>query len=291
MATPTQEERRLATFLTRVYNNVKRDLGIQLKGGLTITWTDIQTLYRKRTDDFIRSTVAEMYTLAAKKTVEKSMKLPFFPTQSDDHEIRKLTTKYQEWFWQGMENEIVKKTAFTYDPVTTVKPPMTERQLIQSLKDTFIDRMVASVQSEVAATAVISKAKQVLLGTGALPNQSRAIPKPKKLFDNRLRIRGLSSPFKSAALTTQGPKLVWKSENDAAVCNICAPLDGREFDINDPFVTTPIQDTHANCRCELELVEAEQEGGFGIDLLYPFYIFGTTMEEKRRRRRLIEEEE
>jgi SPP1 gp7 family putative phage head morphogenesis protein len=47
-------------------------------------------------------------------------------------------------------------------------------------------------------------------------------------------------------------KVKWVTAHDERVCPICDRLDGSIWDINDPDLKQPPDDTHENCRCELQ---------------------------------------
>ena len=49
-------------------------------------------------------------------------------------------------------------------------------------------------------------------------------------------------------------KVKWVTAHDEQVCPICIALDGRVWNINDPDLQQPPDDTHENCRCTLEPV-------------------------------------
>jgi SPP1 gp7 family putative phage head morphogenesis protein len=174
-----------------------------------------------------------MYAISARKTVERDIKLPFFITETDMEEIRRYTHKYQDWLWVGMEREIVKKTAMAFDPRTFMRMDPSKFEL----KDTFIGLMTQSLHGEIAADAVISKARQVIIG-------------------NNTRIRRRTS-FRMAALEEE-PHFVWRTAEDESTCPDCAELDGQVFAIDDPNVITPVEGTHPRCRCSLELVDASE---------------------------------
>lgn len=53
--------------------------------------------------------------------------------------------------------------------------------------------------------------------------------------------------------------MVWKTEEDSLVCPICQPLEGQTWELDDPSMLTPVEDTHPNCRCRLELQTPEEE--------------------------------
>jgi len=48
----------------------------------------------------------------------------------------------------------------------------------------------------------------------------------------------------------------WVTAMDDKVCaEYCQPLDGKQWQLDDPSIPTPPDDTHPNCRCHLQLVE------------------------------------
>lgn len=48
----------------------------------------------------------------------------------------------------------------------------------------------------------------------------------------------------------------WVTAMDDRVCfKFCQPLDGKQWELDDPTMPTPPDDTHPNCRCRLQLVE------------------------------------
>lgn len=55
-------------------------------------------------------------------------------------------------------------------------------------------------------------------------------------------------------------KVKWVTQHDERVCPICNELDGRIWSIDDPSLQSPPDDTHENCRCELEPVTSPSEG-------------------------------
>jgi len=230
-----EQETRLGNALARIYGSIKRDLSLELRAG-RLTFSDIQRIYRKRTDDIIRSSVEEMYRLAAKKTAERDLKIPFFQTATDRSATNQLIQRYQNWYWVGLSRELVNKTAMAYDPRTLMQLKMSDIRL----KETFLDRMVGSIVAEVTGVAVVSKGQQVLQGNFSAPKK-------------------LPRVYRQAQVES-GPHFVWKTSDDTDVCQICAGLDGSEYAIDDPNIPTPIADSHPSCRCELQLIDAEFSG-------------------------------
>ena len=205
-------------------------MNLELTSG-RVSWSDIQFIYRRQTDEAIRSAVTTIYEISARKTVEKDIRRPFFLTQQDMDEIRRYTQKYVDWYWIGLEREIVKKTMTAFDPITFMRLDPSKIKL----KDTFIGLMTQSLHGEVARDAVVSKARQVL----NVPNNTRS---------NRRR-------YLSGAVASE-PHFVWRTAKDSSVCEICDPLDGQVFALDDPAAAGPVEEIHPRCRCSLELVDA-----------------------------------
>ena len=234
-----EQEERLGNVLSRIYSNIKTDMNLELKAG-RVSWTDIQRIYRPQANDAIRSAITKIYMLSAEKTVEKDIKVPFFLTSADDREIRRLTQSYQDWFWQGMQNEIVKKTAYAFDPRSLLRYDVSKAVL----KETFLNRMVGSIQTEVAAIATVTKAKQIIV---------------RDRGNDRLRLRRQYTGNRriySAAIysAATGPRFVWHTDpRELNTCPQCLALDGNEYATDDIDIPIPIESTHPNCRCAVEL--------------------------------------
>ncbi len=239
-------------------------MSLELPSG-RVSWTDIQRIYRQQADDAIRSAVTKIYMLSAEKTTEKDIKVPFFLTSTDDREIRRLTQSYQDWFWQGMSNEIIKKTAYAFDPRTL-------RRYDQSkvvLKETFLNRLSGSIQAEVASLATVIKAKQVIVRDrdSNRPRQPRQYTRNRGIYSAAIYYSGGESS-----------RLVWRTDpGELNTCPQCQELEGREFLIDDPDILVPIIDTHPNCRCAVELEAGEDTdvypGTIDEDGLYSEQLF------------------
>ena len=55
----------------------------------------------------------------------------------------------------------------------------------------------------------------------------------------------------------RGLKYEWVAALDSRTCETCAPLDGAEKDSNNDFPITPV---HVNCRCQVVLIDPDDEG-------------------------------
>ena len=223
-----QEEEKLNTALYKIYNKIQRDLGDS-------PFTDIQYFYHRITDDLIRSGVTSIYEISARKTVEKDTKLPYFLTEVDLQEIRRLSRKYQDSFWLALNREVQLRNQLgiktKYDPVTM----LLIRQEDKRFRQGFIARITESIHGEVAGAAVLSKGRQVVVN-------------PKiNAVTNKIR-------FRKAAAVERIPHVTWKVTDMA--CNECSMLDGTRYLLDDPNTPIPSEATHPRCKCELVLEDA-----------------------------------
>ena len=230
------EEEKLLKDLSRIYRKIQRDLKVGA------SWNEIESIYHQRTDDIIRASVTTIYELAARRTVEKQIKVPFFLTQLDLNEIRRLSQKYQESFWLALNREINTHSTLGikthYDPKTL----MLIKEEDTRLRNGFIGRIAESIHGEVAAVGVLSKARQVIIQRNVATS-----------------IRLLQS---SATATRTGAEIkqthfIWKTDRNT--CAQCSALEGTQYLIDDPGTPIPSVDTHPRCRCELVLEDAAVE--------------------------------
>ena len=250
------EEDRLTSSLFKIYNKIQRDLAQQ-----NVTLDEMQLLYRKRADDLIRSSVTAFYVLSARKTVERDVKVPFFLTEQDLSEIRRLSQKYQDSFWMALNREVNMRTsegvntklAPTYDPTTLLLVKKTAQPIDARFRQGFIGRIAQSIHGEVAASAVVSKGRQVVL---PLVRSNRG--------DTRRR-RTTAGVFRKAATAVgegeEQPHLVWVTADDEVTCAQCQALEGTTYSLEEGDAIIPSEDTHPRCRCSLELVVADATEG------------------------------
>ena len=245
-----EEEEKLNTALYKIYNKIQRDLKDS-------PFTDIKYSYHKQTDDLIRSSVTTIYEISAKRTVEKDVKVPYFLTEMDLQEIRRLSRKYQDKFWLALSREVQLRNQLgvktKYDPVTL----LLIRQEDKVFRQGFISRITESIHGEVAAWAVVSKAKQVV---------------EVNRVDNRgVKYRGLSKTVyrKAAAEATERtPHVTWKATDMA--CPKCSLLDGTRYLLDDPDTPIPSADerSHPRCKCQLVLEDAAIEVEEAAELFF-----------------------
>jgi len=244
---------KLKRTLLSIYDKIKRDVSIDIPNFGHISWSEVQRIYKTEIDDAIRSAVAEIYTIAARKTVTADIKLSFFLTQTDMNEIQQITQRYQSWYITALNREVVNRTAYAYDPTTLLMLQPSDLQL----REGFIGRLLGSIQSETTAAAVISKARQVVLSQAHTNRQRRNIGRSQFLSSRNAAIQ--RQPGRQ---TYSEPQIIWTTGGTERTCPICSQYEGRSFAIDDFDMPRPVEDTHPNCQCELVLVGAEDFGDF-----------------------------
>lgn len=227
---------KLKKSLLTAYDNAKRDYSLNNPGFATYQF--VKELQEQKVDSAIRSAVQELYILAARKTVEKDIGLDFFLTQRDILTIDDLTRRYQTWFWSGLSRELQHQTAYTYDGKTGLIMQKTEVEL----RNTFIGRLIGSIQSEVTSTAVVSKSRQLFINSG-MGN-----------VGGRIRTQGFFGAAKRQKRNYTSPQIIWTTGGTESTCPICSTFEGESFEISDLNMPMPVLNTHPNCECELVLV-------------------------------------
>jgi SPP1 gp7 family putative phage head morphogenesis protein len=186
----------------------------------------LQRLYNTELEQVLRSAIEQAYNLAAEKTVnlrkQKGRKVKQALALSD------LTSHF-----------------------TTVQDLKNIASKVTQYVGTFWRRMNAFLHQ-----------------SDTLPNTTGYKPYSKLNINSLVTSIGTSAITDTMADATvsklgqlgePNEKVKWVTAHDERVCPICEPLDGMIFDINDPSLKTPPDDTHENCRCELEPVTAAEE--------------------------------
>lgn len=243
-------ERQLKRLLKAIYGEVKRDTSIA--SGIGVSFTAVRQSFEAPSRDIIRAGITEIYIEAARYVTVLSNGLPFFMTETDTQLMRKLSEEFSQYYWQGLENEFVKKLSTAFDPKTLARLPASR------LSDSFVDRFVESLGSRVTSEATLSKTQQIEDRIALIQTRSgQLIPEG---YDP-LEFLALYQPTSFAVqFFLEGErraerKLIFMSARDERVCPICAPLHGKVFDAGDPNIPLPVAHTHLRCRCRLMLYE------------------------------------
>ena len=253
-----KEEDKLTISLSKIYRRIQFDL----ESGLSID--EMSSLYSKLIHDTIRASTTSFYVLSAKKSVERDIKVPFFLTELDLQEIRRLAQKYEDSFLMSVSREVNMRTSEgvktkltpTYDPNSLLLIKR-EEPIDTRFRQGFIGRIAQSIHGEVRASAVVSKGRQLVLPA---------------VRSNRRDTRRRGTSFRRAA-TTEGtePHLIWRTAEDERTCPECQALEGTTYSLEDSNLPIPSDTTHPRCRCTLELEDSELEGGITTEAVDLFF--------------------
>lgn len=221
------------------------------------TWTEIESIYHQRTDDIIRSSVTTIYELAARRTAEHGIRVPYFLTQQDLIEIRRLSHRYQDLFWLALNREINTHDTLGVKQHYHPKTLMLIREEDTRLRNGFIGRIAQSVHGEAAAVGAVSKARQVVLQH----NVRTSI----KLLQAATKQQTQQEQLLSKAHFT------WKKADSTSTCPVCGSLEGTRYFLDDPNTPIPSHDTHPRCTCELVLEDATLEGVQAVEAADLFF--------------------
>lgn len=252
-------ERRLASSLTAVWNQIKNDISVS--SGVGVDFATIRSFYERHVSDLIRASVTEIF-IEGGRYASKAAGMPFFITEIDLQQIKQLAAEFTGFFWSGLERELVKKIATAFDPKTL----LTMKQVSPNLKDSFVGRLAVSLASRVLSEATLLKAQQVMAGAPepyAIRSASSSfIPDDYDPLEF-LQLYEPTSPLLGLILAQQeqqrtakaSTRVMFVTSKDELVCPICFPLNGKTYDINDPNIPIPVASTHIFCRCKILMLD------------------------------------
>lgn len=178
--------------------------------------------YRQRIYSTFRSGIEQIYQVAASYSAN-FVKGDYFTTRADLDTIERLTQSYVSIFYSRLQRFII--------AVNSQETP---------IKPNFIVNMTtATMTQEVMREAIITKSQQIL---NPVTITTAAIEADIEILDR------LENPV----------VYVWVTSRDDRVCPICSGYEGRAWAYEDSADIPEIpDDTHPNCRCMLQLSEAE----------------------------------
>lgn len=182
--------------------------------------------YREKAATSIRRAVEQIYQLAGNYAADFTKK-EYFTTGTDISAIASLAEDYNSIFWGRLQR-------FTSD-----------NSQANQVKPEFIIRMTtASLTQETLRKAIIIKSQSILnppiITTSAAEEEDDLIDVPAEL--------------------EQTPQVVyvWVTSQDDKVCRICSGFEGQAWPLDNADAIPDIpDDTHPNCRCIIQLSEAE----------------------------------
>lgn len=246
---------RLQQIAHSIYNDQERK-NVQLVQQYKKLYNDIQSkldaLYRKYSDSDTLSTT-EMYRFNRLNNLQKNIKQnikslgydeELFLSKSLYHNFQDVVQQTTQYInktagikidWSYLDDKFIDsaiKQNWQGGNFST-RTWANKDKLLKSLNSVIVNG-VASGQSINNMAADLKNA----MGVGAYDALRLARTETMNILNN-----GQLTSFKNAGYS----KVIWLTAEDEKVCDICGPLDGKSFDIDE----TPDCPAHPNCRCTL----------------------------------------
>lgn len=225
--------------LDRLERSLKRKLlsfyNSKIKGSV-IPVDILKQKYNQQIRDIIRKTAEESYLIGtdtvANQVLRKDEDFQLFISVTDLTNIQGLTERLSNDFWNTAQRLQDRENAVT--PEGEKKKPFDAVAALTGI--------AVSVTFLAFNNAIKSKATQVTqpIRVGQIPNNESLT------FNEALDIGFEIRPVGKVMFVTKRDGKVDK--------DICLPLDGTTWFVDDPSIITPIDDTHPHCRCILEPV-------------------------------------
>jgi len=189
----------------------------------------------------IRKTIQDAYLtgtdIVTDKITDKNEDFTPFISRTDINNIDSLTNKMSEQFWTTTSKLVRREQESVLNDETK---ELEKKKSFDS--EAAIIGLSALFAYQSYNTAVTSKMQQTIPILSAQPIQSNNL-----LLDIQFGIEQLDS----FNLPLEG-KVMFLTQEDAKVDEeICAPLNRTVWDVNDPELVVPPEDTHRFCRCRL----------------------------------------
>lgn len=115
--------------------------------------------------------------------------------------------------------------------------------------------IINGIAITILGIATVEKYKEIKAERDLLKQQEQTF---REEYTGDLMIPEETYPFgdegEQAPPMDKADKVIFATEKDDRVCDICSVLEGTEWDIDDPSIVVPRADTHVRCRCRLLLV-------------------------------------
>ena len=234
MASIKATNKSITQRLTRIENAIKNRLNTFYKKKIKpLSYLPIEAIrkqYESEVKNLIRRTIQEAYLIGtdvvAEKVSDKNNEFIPFISITDINNIASLANKLNDQFWKTADRLVRREQEFI----------LNENKELEKKKG--FDTEAAILAFAVSAAylpfnnAVISKTKALTIDTTV----------DLEVGFDILRLE-------DANLTG---RVMFLTREDAKVDpEICEPLNRTVYDINDPDIPIPIQDTHIHCRCRL----------------------------------------
>lgn len=178
--------------------------------------------YRQRINSTFRSGIEQIYKTAASYAANFTQR-DYFTTRTDLDEIDRLTYTYVSLFYSRLQRFIISVNS----QETPIKP------------DLIVNMTTATMTQDVMRQAIIAKSQQII---NPVTITTAAVEADIEILDR------LENPV----------VYVWVTSEDDRVCPVCSRYEGQAWAYEDSMDIPEIpDDTHPNCRCVLQLSEAE----------------------------------
>jgi F like protein len=180
----------------------------------------------------IKSMVSRVYFLGM-TYVGKAINKPYLITieQVDEQNIIEQTKQAEDMFWRLITKylQVIKNRTLVFKTAAAAEEPEEDNLLLSVL--TNVNLILSTIATTVLALATVAKTKQV----------------------QELQFQTLDGRSGKESIQEQRQVIVFVTSKDERVCPICTPLNGREWDIDSPYIQIPRVHTHHRCRCRLLL--------------------------------------
>lgn len=246
----SKENAAIQSALVKELNTYVNMIRRQLDRHPNVQWTylrgNIEPKLRPIVEQTIRASVTKSYQLGAEYVTERAgLAGASFLTHSDIDQIKALSGEFTDKFFGRVQISLD----------ATLKRSRAEERADSPFNPNYIVTSVAvSATSKALATGSKEKATALLhirrTNNSNTPiQQAQAIPEEINedlFFSSGATIEDLT------AETLQTQKWTWIT--NVGACEICQGLEGQVWDIDDPDIPTPIEDSHPSCFCRLLLL-------------------------------------
>lgn len=243
-------------------------------------WTDFRVVLEPRFRPIVEQSIREASTLSyqlGSSYVANKAGLPFFLTVTDIENIKQLTTEFTNKFFGRIELAINSTRGDLRIPfmepadsrinpnyiATSIAIGVTSKSLAlgSTLKAQSLvtngraGRMPLSSSVMQAATDKKKKRKKTATEIALEEIQDEidaAIEEGETDLTSILINLGSSALVAAAIAELLNQRFVWVTQAGACA-EICVPLAGQRWDVTDPNIPIPVQDSHVSCRCRLLL--------------------------------------
>ena len=219
-------ERSLKKKLVSFYNS-------KIKGSV-IPVDLLKQKYNQQVRDIIRKTAEESYLIGTdtvgNQVLAKDQEFQLFISATDLNNIQGLTDRLSNDFWNTAQRLQDREAAVT--PEGKPKPALDHIAALTAV--------AAGLVFSAFNNAILSKSTQI----------TQPIVSPETFANANLSLElGVGFEIRPVG------RVRFVTKHDAKVDpDICAPLDGTEWFVDDPSIITPPDQTHPYCRCTLEPV-------------------------------------